>query len=58
MDSQRKAYHFDAICLRRQLRKPVKEQNVFCMTRVPLVLRFEPMEYFYLKLRDAIAYSQ
>ena len=54
-----KAYHCnDATCLHRQLWEPLQEKNTFHKTYVPPIWRLEHVEYVYLKLGDATAYSQ
>ena len=42
-------YHFDAMFLRLQLRKPMREQNAFHVTYVPSTSRLYPMEEIYSK---------
>ena len=36
--------------------EPMREDNAFYMIHILLILRLEPMEYFYTKLSDAIVY--
>ena len=40
-------YHFDAMFLRLQLRKPMREQNAFHVMYVPPISKLEPMKYIY-----------
>ena len=51
-------HHFNATCFQRQLRKPTREQNAFHIMYAPPIWRLEHVEYVYLKLGDATAYSQ
>ena len=57
-ETQRSIDHFDAICLHRQIRKPVIEQNAFHVTHISPISKLEPMEYVYPKLREPTAYNQ
>ena len=50
---QRKTNNFDEACLRRQLWKPMMEQNVFHMTHAPPISRLDPMEYIYLVMQQS-----
>ena len=56
-ESQREPHHFDATCLRRQLRKSLRKLNAFHMTYAPPISKLEPMEYVYPKLSKITAYS-
>ena len=58
MESEWKTYHFDATCLRCQLKKAVKGQNAFYVTHVSPISRLETMEYIYPKLSDVTVYCQ
>ena len=58
MESRRKTYNFSCNLIRRQLKKPMKKQNVFHMTYVPPISRLEPKKYVYLKLSDATSYIE
>ena len=53
-----KTYHFDAICLRCQLIKPIREQNSFHKAYIPMISRLNFMEYVYQILNDVTAYSK
>ena len=42
-------HYFDAICLRRRLRKLMRKHSAFHMSYVPSISRLEPLEYVYTK---------